>query len=74
MEWLKILAIVAVFFIIMMVISGCTTLTGSNRDVRTFSVDSEGCEQLDIYVNKHRLDKGVSESKGTISESTTIGK
>ena len=74
MEWLKILAIVAVFFIIMLVIAGCTTLTGSNRDIRTMSVVSEGCEQLDVYVNKHKLDQGISDVKGAVKQQTTIGK
>ena len=59
---------------LVILLTGCTTLTGSNRDIRTMSVVSEGCEQLDVYVNKHKLDQGTSDVKGAVKQQTTIGK
>ena len=58
----------------LIMLTGCSTFSGSNRDIREFSVISDGCEQLDVYINKNKLEEGSGESKGTIKQQTTIGK
>ena len=59
MEWLKILAIVAVFFIIMLVLAGCQLLQKDRESRSDCSITCDNCQGLamDCELKTERVNK-----------------